>query len=75
MERNLRLNWPILVEEAIRRRKEQRLSQRHLAAIAGVSQPTVSRFEQQKKDIQLSSAFAILDVLGLLEEQEKGRKL
>lgn len=67
MERNLRLDWPLLVEEAIRRRKAQRLSQRRLAAIAGVSQPTVSRFEQQKEDIQLSSAFAILRVLGLLE--------
>lgn len=67
MERNIRLNWKLLVEEAIRRRKERKISQRRLAAIADVSQPTVSRFEQQKDDIQLSSAIKILDVLGLVE--------
>jgi predicted transcriptional regulator len=67
MERNIRLNWTAIVEEAIRRRKELKLSQRHLAAIANVSQPTVSRFEQCKADIQLSSVFAILEVLGMLE--------
>lgn len=68
MERNIRLNWNLLVEEAIRRRREQKISQRRLAAIANVSQPTVSRFEQRKKDIQLSSAVKLLDVLGLVEE-------
>ncbi len=67
MERNIRLNWPAIVAEAIKRRKELKLSQRHLAAIANISHPTVSRFEQHKADIQLSSVFAILDVLGLLE--------
>lgn len=68
MERDIRLNWQLLVEEAIRRRKEQKISQRRMAAIAGVSQPTVSRFEQQQKNIQLSSAMKILDVLGLVEK-------
>ena len=68
MERNIRLNWKLLVKEAIRRRKERRISQRRLAAIADVSQPTVSRFEQQKDGIQLSSAIKILDVLGLVEK-------
>ncbi len=68
MERNIRLNWNLLVEEAIRRRREQKISQRRLAAIANVSQPTVSRFEQRKEDIQLSSAIKILDVLGLVEK-------
>ena len=67
MERNIRLNWKLLVEEAIRRRKERKISQRRLAAIADVSQPTVSRFERRKEDIQLSSAIKILDVLGLVE--------
>ena len=67
MERNLCLNWPRLVQEAITRRKAQNISQRRLAAIAGVSQPTVSRFELQREDIQLSSALKILDVLGLVE--------
>ena len=68
MERNIRLNWNLLVKEAIKRRKERKISQRRLAIIAEVSQPTVSRFEQQKEDIQLSSAFKIFDVLGLIEK-------
>lgn len=68
MERNIRLNWHLLVEEAIKRRKEQKISQRRLAAIAGISQPTISRFEQRREDIQLSSAIKILDVLGLIEK-------
>lgn len=68
MERNLRINWGLLVEESVRRRKERKISQRRLAAIAGVSQPTVSRFERRKQDIQLSSAMKILGVLGLVEK-------
>ena len=67
MERSIRLNWNLLVKEAIKRRKERKISQRRLAIIAEVSQPTVSRFEQQKQDIQLSSAIKIFDVLGLIE--------
>ena len=67
MERNIRLNWPVLVKEARRRRKEQRLTQQRLAAIAEVSAPTVSRFESGDKNIQLASALAILDTLGMVE--------
>ena len=67
MERNIQLNWGLLVQEAIRRRKERNISQRRLAAIVEISQPTVSRFEQQQKDIQLSSAIKILDALGMIE--------
>lgn len=67
MERDIRLNWNLLVKEAIKRRKERKISQRRLATIAEVSQPTVSRFEQRKEDIQLSSAIKIFDVLGLIE--------
>lgn len=68
MERDIRLNWDLLVKEAIKRRKERKISQRRLAAIAEVSSPTISRFEQQKQDIQLSSAVKILDVLGLIDK-------
>lgn len=46
-----------------------KLTQRDLAALAGVSTPTVSRFERAAKDIQLSSALAILDVLGLTDRR------
>lgn len=65
MERNICLNWPALVEEAIKRRKEQKLTQHQLAVLAGVSKPTVNSFEQGKKTITLKSAFKILDILGL----------
>jgi len=67
MERNFRLNWPAIVEQAIKQRKALKFSQRRLAAIAGISQPTLSRFEQCRADIQLSTVFAILDVLGMLD--------
>ena len=50
MERNIRLNWGLLVKETIKRRKERKISQRRLATIAEVSQPTISRFEQQKEE-------------------------
>jgi transcriptional regulator with XRE-family HTH domain len=45
------------------------LTQRQLASLAKVSTPTVSRFEQTNKDIQLSSAVAILDVLGMTDKR------
>jgi transcriptional regulator with XRE-family HTH domain len=45
------------------------MTQRQLASLAKVSAPTVSRFEQNAKDIQLSSALAILDVLGLTDKR------
>jgi transcriptional regulator with XRE-family HTH domain len=45
------------------------LTQKQLAALAKVSTPTVSRFEQNAKDIQLSSALAILDVLGMTDKR------
>ncbi|MFI5014764.1 MAG: DUF1488 family protein [Hyphomicrobiales bacterium] len=46
-----------------------KLTQKQLAALARVSAPTVSRFEQNAKDIQLSSAIALLDVLGLTDKR------
>lgn len=67
MERYLRLNWQALVEAARRRRKAQRLTQQRLAAIADVSAPTVSRFESGDQNIQLTSALAILEALGMTD--------
>jgi len=46
-----------------------KLTQRDLAALANVSTPTVSRFEQAAKDVQLSSALAILDALGMTDKR------
>lgn len=65
MERNLQLNWPDLVAEAVKRRKQQRLTQKKLAVLAGVSGPTVNSFEQGKTSITLESAMKILKMLGL----------
>ncbi len=67
MERDFRLNWKAVVDEARHRRKTQGLTQRRLAAIAGVSTPTVSRFERNEKNVQLSSVLAILEVLGMTD--------
>ena len=69
MERDFLLNWPVLVDEAIQRRRRMNLTQKQLAALAKVSTPTVSRFEQNAKDIQLSSALALLDVLGITDKR------
>jgi transcriptional regulator with XRE-family HTH domain len=66
MERNLQLDWPGLVQEAVSRRKEQGLTQKQLAVLADVSGPTVNRFERQQGNITLKSAFAILHMLGLM---------
>ncbi len=65
MERDIRLNWQLLVEEAVRRRKEQRLTQEQLAILAGVSKPTLNRFEQGAMTISVDRAVKILRMLGL----------
>jgi transcriptional regulator with XRE-family HTH domain len=69
MERHFQINWPLLVEEALLRRRRMKLTQRQLAMLANVSTPTVSRFEQASKDVQLSSVLAILDVLGMTDRR------
>ncbi len=65
MERNIRLDWQELVEEAISRRKQQKLTQKKLAVLSGVSGPTVNSFEQGKTSITLASALKIMKSLGL----------
>jgi transcriptional regulator with XRE-family HTH domain len=45
------------------------LTQERLAAVANVSTPTVSRLEGDDKNIQLSSALAILEALGMVEKR------
>jgi transcriptional regulator with XRE-family HTH domain len=46
-----------------------KLTQKQAASLAKVSTPTVSRFERAAKDIQLSSALAILEVLGMTDKR------
>lgn len=69
MERQFRINWPAIVEEAKQRRKGQKMTQQRLAELAGVSTPTISRFESGERDIQLSTVTNILTVLGMLDER------
>jgi transcriptional regulator with XRE-family HTH domain len=46
-----------------------KLTQKQLALLAKVSTPTISRFENAEKDLQLSSVIAILDVLGMTDKR------
>ena len=75
MERNLQIDWAEIVEEAHRRRKQQKLTMRRLAALANVSLPTVLRFEKNARDIQLSSVLAILGALGMVAKKIEGTLL
>jgi len=47
----------------------QRLTQKKLGILAEVSTPTVSRFEQGEKDIQLSSVLKLLNQLGMIDDR------
>jgi transcriptional regulator with XRE-family HTH domain len=47
-----------------------KLTQKQLAALAKVSTPTVSRLENNEKDLQLSSVLAILAVLGMTDRRK-----
>ena len=67
MERNICLDWPKLIEEAVKRRKEQRLTQEQLSILAGVSKPMLNHFEQGRINITLENAMKILRLLGLLD--------
>jgi transcriptional regulator with XRE-family HTH domain len=65
------LNWRSLVDEAIRRRKAEKLTQREHAALASVSVPTIVAFDRGEETLTLTKAFDILRVVGLLDEGEK----
>jgi transcriptional regulator with XRE-family HTH domain len=75
MERNFstdyQLDWPEIVAGAKQRRKQMKLTQRRLAVVAGVSLPTVVKFEAGE-DVRLSSALAILKVLDMVAEPVEG---
>lgn len=67
MEQNIRLDWPKLVAEAVKRRKQQRLTQEVFAILCGVSKPTLNNFEQGGTNITLDSALKILRNLDLVQ--------
>ncbi|HEX4409011.1 MAG TPA: transcriptional regulator [Xanthobacteraceae bacterium] len=65
------LDWRALVDETIRRRKAEKLTQREHAALASVSVPTIVAFDRGEETLTLTKAFDILRVVGLLDESEK----
>ena len=69
------LDWDELVDQAIAIRKEEKISQREIAALAGVTAPTVIKFEQKRTTIRVESALAILTVLGLAGRRTPTRGL
>jgi len=71
MERSLCLDWQQLVKEAVKTRKEKRITQETLAVIVGVSKPTLNRFEQGHTNITVDNALKILECLGLLVKSKK----
>ena len=54
MERNIRLNWQSFVQEAIKRRKEQRLTQEQLSILVGVSKPTLNSVKSRIRVLQIN---------------------
>jgi transcriptional regulator with XRE-family HTH domain len=65
------LNWQALVNEALRRRKAEKLTQREHAALASVSIPTMAAFERGEESLSLGKAFSILRVVGLIDQISK----
>jgi len=62
------LNWQKLIDEAIERRKESKMTKREHTALAGVSAPTMAAFERGETTLSLAKAFDILRVVGLMDE-------
>jgi len=70
MEAELQFNWPLLVEEAVRRRRTLKLTRSRLAKRAKVGTPTVARFEQGARDVRISAVLAILGALGMTDQRD-----
>lgn len=71
----LPIDWRQVVDEAIRRRKADGLTQRDLAALAGVSLPTVNQFEQGEINLRFERVVAILDAVGLFVQPGRSDSL
>ncbi|MCR4376539.1 MAG: helix-turn-helix domain-containing protein [Rhodospirillales bacterium] len=63
------LDWPSIVDEALKRRRDEGLTQKEHAAIAGVSIPTIIAFDRKQTRLSLNKAMDILRVVGLVAEQ------
>ena len=62
------LDWPGLVDEALSRRRAERLTQKEHAALAGVSVPTMIAFDRKQTRLSFAKALDILRVVGLVAE-------
>jgi transcriptional regulator with XRE-family HTH domain len=69
------IDWRQVVDEAVRRRKADNLTQRDLAALAGVSLPTVNQFEQGEINLRFERVVAILDAVGLFVQPGRSDSL
>ena len=67
MEADLQFNWPLLVDEAVRRRRARKLTRGRLAKRAKLSTATVARFEQGARDLRISAVLAVLGALGMID--------
>lgn len=65
-------SWQRIVEEALRRRRDEGLTQKEHSALAGVSHPTMAAFERGDTTLTLAKALDILRVVGLVEEPIEG---
>jgi len=65
------LNWTELVDEALKRRRKEGLTQKEHAAIAGVSIPTILAFDRKRTRLSLNKAMDILRVVGLVAEPSR----
>lgn len=65
------IDWRAVVGEAVRRRKQEGLSQRSLAELAGVSVPTVNAFEQGGIRLRFERVVAILEAVGMFVQPGK----
>lgn len=63
------LNWRGLVAEAMKRRKQEKLTQKEHALIAGVSVPTMLEFERGSTTLTLQKIMDILSVVGLVSKE------
>ena len=70
MEADLQFNWPLLVGEAVRRRKALKLPPGRLAQRAKVSPTAVARFEQGRPSVSMSAVLAILGALGMTDQRD-----
>lgn len=69
------IDWRAVVDEAVRRRKDEGLTQRSLAALAGVSVPTVNAFEQGEINLRFERIVAILDALSMFVQPGRADSL